>query len=120
MKCKTPTPMNLYDLLHAADSLNITINAGQLIEAIDYCVHKTAQELERLRKPEPEQLISRYKAAEILDVDLSTLWRWNKEGYLLPVKIGGKRRYRMSDVQGLIDKKKHPVDNEPLSTKSIL
>jgi predicted site-specific integrase-resolvase len=39
------------------------------------------------------------QVAKILDVDKSTLRRWRKQGYLIPIKVGGKRRYRMSDVK---------------------
>lgn len=40
--------------------------------------------------------------AEMLDVDLSTLWRWAQKGYLTPIKIGGKSRYRQSDIDKLL------------------
>jgi hypothetical protein len=43
------------------------------------------------------------KVAEILDVDYSTLWRWKNKGYLAPIEIGGKRRYRMSDVKRILE-----------------
>jgi predicted site-specific integrase-resolvase len=32
-----------------------------------------------------------------------TLWSWNKKGYLTTIKIGGKRRYRMSDVKKILE-----------------
>jgi len=41
--------------------------------------------------------------AEMLDVDKSTLWRWAKIGYLVPINVGGKRRYRMSDVNRILN-----------------
>ena len=43
------------------------------------------------------------KVAEMLDVDKSTLWRWAKVGYLVPINVGGKRRYRMSDVKRILE-----------------
>jgi predicted site-specific integrase-resolvase len=50
-----------------------------------------------------ETYISPKKCAEILDCDLSTLWRWKKSGYLAPVEIGGKRRYKMSDIKKILE-----------------
>jgi Helix-turn-helix domain len=47
--------------------------------------------------PSPKQV------CEILNVDLSTLWRWNKRGYLCPSEVGGKRRYKMSDVKRILN-----------------
>jgi len=95
--------MNLYDLLQNNGGVNITINAGQLIEAIDYCVIKTRKELEQqIQDSSAETFPSRQKVAEILDVDLSTLHRWAKSGYLVPLEVGGKRRYRMSDIKKIL------------------
>jgi hypothetical protein len=96
--------MNLYDLLQDNSSLNLTINAGQLIEIIDYCICKTRKELEQqITDANTETYPSRQKVAEILDVDLSTLHRWNKSGYLCPIEVGGKRRYRMSDIRKIME-----------------
>jgi len=94
--------MNLYDLLQNNAGLNVTINAGQLIEAINYAVSKTKAEFET--KQEPEQYITRKQAAKMLDVDLSSLWRWDKQAYLQPVSIGGKRCYKLSDINKILEK----------------
>lgn len=42
------------------------------------------------------------RVSEILEVDRSTLWRWAKCGYLVPIEVGGKRRYKMSDVKRIL------------------
>jgi transcriptional regulator with PAS, ATPase and Fis domain len=96
--------MNLYDLLQDNASLNVTVNAGQLIEVIDYCVNKTRKELEQqITDANTETYPSAAQVAKILDVDKSTLWRWRKQNYLVPIEIGGKRRYRMSDVKRILE-----------------
>jgi hypothetical protein len=98
--------MNLYDLLQSNSGINVTINAGQLIEAIDYCVNKTRKDLEQLitdanteTYPSPDQV------AKILSVDKTTLGRWKKRGYLVPIEVGGKRRYKMSDIKKILEGK---------------
>ena len=40
-------------------------------------------------------------------VDSSTLWRWAKSGYLVPVEYGGQRRYRVADVQRILNGGRH-------------
>jgi excisionase family DNA binding protein len=96
--------MNLYDLLQSNSGINVTINAGQLIEAIDYCVNKTRKELEQqITDANTETYPSVEQTAKILDVDKSTLWRWAKSGYLTPIEVGGKRRYRMSDIKKILE-----------------
>ena len=45
-----------------------------------------------------EELVSVKEAAKLLNVDRTTLWRWEKNNYLLPTRIGHKVRYRMSEI----------------------
>ena len=52
----------------------------------------------RKRTDESNTLLTKRKAAERLGVDISTLWRWNKEKYLCPVKKGVRSYYRLSDI----------------------
>ena len=94
---------NLLTLAKECPTLNITLNISDLIETVDYCVNKTRKELEQLitdanteTYPSPDQV------SKILNVNKTTLWRWQKKGYLVPVEVGGKRRYRMSDVKQLL------------------
>lgn len=47
--------------------------------------------------------MSRHQAAKALGVTLSTLWRWAKEGYLVPVKIGTKVLYRATDIDKMLE-----------------
>ncbi len=42
------------------------------------------------------------QVSEMLSVDRTTLHRWNKMGYLTPVKFGGLVRYRKADIEALI------------------
>ena len=48
-----------------------------------------------------DQLISIDEAARLLSVSKMTLYRWDKSGILKKVEIGGKRRYRKSDIERL-------------------
>jgi hypothetical protein len=99
--------MPLYSILKNTPDLSITIKAGQLLECIDYCINKTRKELEQqITDANTETYPSVERVAKILDVDKSTLWRWRKQNYLVPVEIGGKRRYRMSDIQKILNSPK--------------
>jgi hypothetical protein len=99
--------MSLYEILSTAPDLSITIKAGQLLECIDYCINKTRKELEQqITDANTETYPSRKKTAEILGKSLLTLNRWNKSGYLKHIEIGGSRRYRMSDIQKILNSPK--------------
>jgi hypothetical protein len=98
--------MDLIKFSKECPSINLTVTAGELLEVVEYCVNKTRKDLEQLitdanteTYPSPDQV------AKILDVDKSTLWRWKKQGYLVPVEVGGKRRYKMSDIKKILEGK---------------
>ena len=48
-----------------------------------------------------DQLLSIDEAAKLLSVSKMTLYRWDQNGILKKVEIGGKRRYRKSDIDRL-------------------
>jgi predicted DNA-binding transcriptional regulator AlpA len=50
-------------------------------------------------------LLTPEQACESLKVSSVTLWRWAKTKYLPPVYIGGQKRYRLKDIEAIIDKK---------------
>lgn len=58
------------------------------------------------RTKKQEVYLSRTKTALMLGVTLSTLWRWDKENYLKPVRVGSKVLYRESDIQKVINQTK--------------
>ncbi len=103
--------MNIYELLNENPGLNITINAGQLLECIDYCVMKTRKEIEaEVIAAKAESYLTRLETCDFLKVDQSTLFRWSRRGYLMPVEIGGRRLYRMSDLTAILKGKGHNND----------
>lgn len=59
------------------------------------------QHAQRQKKPQDEILLTTAQASRFLNVDRSTLWRWNRENYLKPVMIGNRCRYRQSDLESL-------------------
>ena len=97
---------SLIELAKQCPDVTISLKAGELVDAINFCVQLTRKTLEQqINDAAAETYPSRNKVAEILDVDLSTLHRWKKQSYLVPIEIGGKRRYRMSDVKRILEKR---------------
>lgn len=92
--------MNLNELLRNGANVQLVINAIDLKEAF-------LQWSEEMRIPDTETREESYltaqETAEKLGVDVSTLWRWNKSGYLKKIKVGSKIRYRESDVLKLME-----------------
>ncbi len=99
---------NLIELAKACPEAIISVKVGDLIEANEALVAKTKTQLEQIITDQvTETYPSRQKVAEILDVDLLTLHRWAKRGLLVPIEIGGKRRYKMSDVRRMLNNGKN-------------
>ena len=48
-----------------------------------------------------EELISKKKAMQGFNVSHTTLWKWQKCGYLVPVKVGKKVYYKKADIEKL-------------------
>lgn len=47
-------------------------------------------------------LITKKEAMQGFNVSHTTLWKWQKTGYLTPVKVGKKVYYRREDIKNLI------------------
>ena len=53
-----------------------------------------------------ESYLSPKQVCEKIDIDNSTLWRWAKSGYLTPIKVGGKVRYKLSAIEKILQTEK--------------
>ena len=101
--------MATLDLIKVAKhcpSLKVEISIGDLIEANMLLIAEVKRELEQsIADEKAETYLSREKVAEMLEVSTATLWRWQKLNYLVPILVGGKRRYRKSDVMKILGEK---------------
>lgn len=95
----------LLELAEENRNIVISISLTELIECNEALIRRAKAELEQqVTDAAAETYPSAAKVAEMLDVNKTTLWRWAKSGYLVPIEIGGKRRYKMSDVKRLLNK----------------
>ena len=96
--------MNLLNIIESGANVSITIQSSDLIEFGNYLIQKTKTDLEEAVISEKAETYPSPKwVSEFLNVDASTLWRWSKRGYLVPIEVGGKRRYRMSEVKAILN-----------------
>lgn len=95
--------LDLIKLTNDHPNINITVKSGELLEMVKYCISETKNQIEQqLTDESQEKYLSPEKTAELLGVHLTSLWRWNKANYLKPIEIGGKRRYRFSDINRIL------------------
>jgi len=91
------------ELIKSNADLTLAIKLKDLKVFADYLIEKTKSELEEIVVSEKAETYPTVKqVSEILNVNITTLWRWNKIGYLKTIEFGGGRRYKMSDVKALL------------------
>lgn len=96
--------LNIVQLAQQCPGLQINITVGELVNAMRQLIAETKQELEQtIADSKAETYLSREKTMETLDISSTTLWRWAQMGYLIPLNVGGKHRYRMSDIKRIME-----------------
>lgn len=81
----------------------LQITAGDLCEFANLLIN-SATEVARLqiqRADISKELLTIDEVAEMLKVSKMTLHRWDKNGVLKKIEVGGHRRYRRSDVEAV-------------------
>ena len=54
------------------------------------------------KEKDDDALLTKKEVMERLGVSSTTLWNWENDRYLLPVKVGRKVFYRISDINQLL------------------
>lgn len=96
--------MSIQDIINSGANVTIAIGVDDLKEFARTIVEKARQDLAQdIAKGQNEVYYTIDRVASILDVDKSTLWRWSKKKYLVPIKVGGLTRYRKSDIDKILN-----------------
>ena len=96
--------MNIQELAQCAPTINLTITAGDLKEFATQLIAETKEQLEQsISDSKAETYLSSEKVMEMMEISKTTLWRWKQRGYLVPVRVGGNDRYRLSDIQKIVE-----------------
>jgi hypothetical protein len=87
-------------LYFSGANVNITMTLNDLRCFLQQVIDEKEK---RLQEEAEETYLTRKEASMMLGgAALSTLWRWEKTGYLVPTRIGSKIFYRKSDVVNLL------------------
>ena len=95
-----------FDLMEIAMKMPnaiLQISAGDLCEFANQLIN-SATEVARLqiqRADISKELLTIDEVGEMLKVSKMTLHRWDKNGVLKKIEVGGHRRYRRSDVEAV-------------------
>ena len=89
--------MNIKELLSSEAQISIVVTPADLKE-FAICIVNETLAIKTEQKHDEEVYLSPTETAMKLGVSKNTLWRWAKAGYLVPVKIGRKSMYKISNI----------------------
>lgn len=96
--------MDIHELAQCAPAINLTITASDLKDFAALLIAETKAELEQsISDSKAETYLSSEKVMQMMEISKTTLWRWKQRGYLVPVRVGGNERYRMSDIKKIME-----------------
>ncbi len=95
--------MNIQALLESGANVAVTVTPLDLKEFALFLIGQ-AQAIGN-ENSQTEKFLTPDDVSDLLGVSKNTLWRWEKDHYLTPVKIGRKSRYKQSDVLALMNGK---------------
>ena len=97
----------IMDILSNCKGISFNVEAEDLMLVFEKLVKRYEDQVQATESKNKEIiLLPREQVMEKLNVSPATLWRWSKIGYLVPVNIGGQRRYRSTDIDLIIEGKK--------------
>lgn len=100
--------MNIQEILGTKENVLVVVNLNDLKEMYNTLLDE--REAERMSESDNQrknELVSADETAKVLGVKRNTLWRWARDGYLTPVKIGRKRFYKQADIDSLKSTNNH-------------
>lgn len=69
---------------------------------LESVIYKIIQDKgEKSKSKKDEEFLTIKEVIRKLGVSRTTLWRWEKNGYLTPIRVGNKVRYNSSEINKL-------------------
>lgn len=87
-------------LMSGNASVLLSVTGKDLQEYGEYVARKVIEQF----VPKEEKYLKIAEVASMLHVDRSTLHCWDKQNYLKKVQVGGRPRYKLSDVEAIMKK----------------
>lgn len=97
----------ILEIVKTAPGTILQVNAGDLSEFAGEIVGGVIGALDNANtKRKVVELLTIDEVSEMLKVSKMTLHRWNKNGILCKIEVGGHRRYRRADVEAITESRK--------------
>lgn len=94
------TSMNIRDLVSIGGNVQVVVSAADLKEFFE----DLQEERKTASLPQQQETnLTLEEVLAILHITKSTIWRWGKQGYLVPIRVGRRKFYKKSDIDKLLD-----------------
>jgi hypothetical protein len=90
--------MNYRDLLSLGANVSVTLKLEDLREIFKEMVGSIKP---KAADQPSEEFLSRKEVLNTLKIDSSTLWSWEKTGYIKSYPFGGRKRYKLADIEAI-------------------
>ena len=116
--------MDLYSMIEAGGNIKVEVSAADLCQCADKLIEKAQlmKEHELMRQEQAadeEKWLSTEEACKMCGVCTTTLWAWDKAGYLRAAKVGRRKRYALSDIKRLLSQRSDQCEADPISWKAL-
>lgn len=92
---------NIIDALENGADVVLMVSASQLRDFAEYVMTKQREQDAREYLADKEELRPLEYWTKRLNVNRSTLWRWEQQGKVMPTRLGGKIFYKQSDFTSI-------------------
>jgi hypothetical protein len=100
--------MDLFDVIQNGGSIKLEVTGADLLQFANTLIER-AKEVYRVDSMPvidgEETWLTTEEAAQFCKVSKTTLWSWQKAGYLVPSKLGKKKCYALSEINKILHTK---------------
>lgn len=95
--------LSFQDVLENDMATLVVMRAEDLKQTIIDTINEAKRNMEKeIALNQSDVLLTSNQVLERLSISRTTLWHWVKRRYIIPIEIGGKQRYKLSDVNAIL------------------
>ena len=97
--------MDIFSIIQNGSSkIRLEVSGEDLLIFSNDLINRTKEELASLEveKNREEAYLSKADVKHLCGICDATVWHWQKRGYLNPIRIGRKVRYKKSDIEKIL------------------
>ena len=106
--------MDLYSMIEAGGRMNFTVTGEDLVQFAEVIIEKTIAMRNAeiaLQADKDETYLTTDEVMAKFHVCKTTLWSWEKSGYLVPSRWGKRKTYALSELMAVMKDKKKRLPN---------